>query len=392
MGPRRAVSILFASFGVVLATWAVHLPTVQHTTGVSKSILGTYLLLVGLGALGGMQISARLIDRLGSARVSLTASALMAVLVLIPLAASTPTQAALGALLFGVAAGNADVAINAAAVEVERFYGRPIMASFHGLFSVGTVAGSVIGAAGYAIGGPILIPAIAASVGCVAIIGCVSAPTLLRWQRSASRATPDVQAPPDGAKRSRWRVLLLGLMAALLLLPEGSAMDWSSLHAQQHLGAPPTIGTLAFATFCAATTIGRFTVDKLVQRLGPVRIVRYGSIASATGLLIVIASPAIPLTLIGWAILGLGLAGGVPQVFTAAGNADAASASALSRVVALGYLAILAGPAVIGWLADLTSLNAALVLPLCSVVIAGCLANTVRPHQSDAAVARDADE
>jgi MFS family permease len=181
-------------------------------------------------------------------------------------------------------------------------------------------------------------------------------------------------------------------MAALLLLPEGSAMDWSSLHAQQHLGAPPTIGTLAFATFCAATTIGRFTVDKLVQRLGPVRIVRYGSIASAIGLLIVIASPAIPLTLIGWAILGLGLAGGVPQVFTAAGNADAASASALSRVVALGYLAILAGPAVIGWLADLTSLNAALVLPLCAVVIAGCLANTVRPQQSDAAVARDADE
>jgi hypothetical protein len=275
---------------------------------------------------------------------------------------------------------------------LERFYGRPIMASFHGLFSVGTVAGSVIGAAGYAIGGPILIPAVAASVGCIAIIGCVSAPTLLRWQRPASRPTPDAQTPPDGAKRSRWRVLLLGLMAALLLLPEGSAMDWSSLHAQQHLGAPPTIGTLAFATFCTATTIGRFTVDKLVQRLGPVRVVRYGSMVAAIGLLIVIISPAVSLTLIGWAILGLGLAGGVPQVFTAAGNTDAASASSLSRVVALGYLAILAGPAVIGWLADLTSLNAALVLPLCAVVAVGCLANTVRPQQSDAAVARDTDE
>jgi MFS family permease len=392
MGPRMSVSILFASFGVVLATWAVHLPTVQHTTGVSKSILGTYLLLVGLGALAGMQISARLIDRLGSAPVSLTASVLMAVLVLIPLAASTPTQAALGALLFGVAAGNADVAINAAAVEVERFYGRPIMASFHGLFSVGTVAGSVIGAAGYAIGGPILVPAIAASVGCVAIIGCVCAPTLLRWHRSVARPIPAAQAAPDGAKRSRWRVLLLGVMAALLLLPEGSAMDWSSLHAQQHLGAPPTIGTLAFSTFCAATTIGRFTVDKLVQRLGPVRVVRYGSIVSAIGLVVVIFSPAIPLTLIGWAILGLGLAGGVPQVFTAAGNTDAASASALSRVVALGYLAILAGPAVIGWLADLTSLNAALVLPLCAIVVVGCLAGTLRPQQSDSALAPDTEE
>jgi MFS family permease len=161
-------------------------------------------------------------------------------------------------------------------------------------------------------------------------------------------------------------------------------MDWSSLHAQQHLGASTTLGALAFGTFVTAMTIGRFSVDRIVLRVGSVRVVRWGSAAAALGLLIVTLSPALPFTLIGWLLLGLGLAGGVPQALSAAGNVGSEPGRALSRVVGLGYIGILAGPGIIGWVAEFTSLNVALVVPLCAVVACALIAGAVAvPRRED---------
>ena len=154
-------------------------------------------------------------------------------------------------------------------------------------------------------------------------------------------------------------------------------MDWSSLHAQQHLGASPALGALAFGFFVAAMTVGRFSVDRLAARVGAVRVVRWGSLAAAMGLVLVMAAPVLPLTLLGWVITGLGIAGGVPQVFSAAGNSGGASGRTLSRVVGMGYLAILAGPSAIGWLADVVSLNTAFVVPLAAVLICAAMAGVI---------------
>lgn len=124
-----------------------------------------------------------------------------------------------------------------------------------------------------------------------------------------------------------------------------------------------------------AMTVGRFTVDKLVERVGRVRVLRGGCALAAVGMLTVIAAPVLPLTLAGWVAVGLGLAGGVPQVFTVAGNIDEQhEGRVLSRVVGTGYVAVLGGPALIGWVADALSLNTALVLPIFAVVICGCAA------------------
>jgi MFS family permease len=109
-----------------------------------------------------------------------------------------------------------------------------------------------------------------------------------------------------------------------------------------------------------------------------VLVVRWGCALAAVGLLVVIASPMLPLTLVGWATVGLGLAGGVPQVFTVAGNIDEQhEGRVLSRVVGTGYVAVLGGPALIGWLADALSLNTALVLPILAVLVCGCLASNL---------------
>jgi MFS family permease len=97
---------------------------------------------------------------------------------------------------------------------------------------------------------------------------------------------------------------MLGTLAFLLLLAEGSAMDWSNLHAQQHLGVSPSAGALALGCFVAAMTVGRFSVDRIAPRVGPVRTVRWGSATAVLGIAIVTVSPVLPLTLIGWAVLG----------------------------------------------------------------------------------------
>jgi MFS family permease len=170
-------------------------------------------------------------------------------------------------------------------------------------------------------------------------------------------------------------------LAFLLLLTEGSAMDWSSLHAQQHLGGTSSAGALALACFVSAMTVGRFTVDRVAARVGPVRVLRWGSLVCVVGLLFVILSTRLPITCLGWILLGLGLSGCVPQVFTATGNTPGASAKALSRVVGAGYLAVLAGPAIVGWLADVFTLNGAFVLPIVAMAICMCSAGALeRPE------------
>lgn len=385
---RCTVFAFFASFGMLLSTWAVHLPTLQQRADISTAQLGTVLMVLGAGSLLAMQFSGSLIDRVGSRAVAVVSGTAMALLLNVPLLAATLWQAIVGALVFGVAVGAADVSMNAAAVDVEREYGRPIMAAFHGVFSIGTVAGSLLAAAGFSTGVDATIQTVAVAGLCASVV--LGAALLTRRTdrgRSAPASNGDRDRPGPTAKRRRpsMRVFVLGMLAFLLLMAEGSAMDWSSLHAQQHLGASPTLGALAFGTFVTAMTIGRFSVDRIVSRVGSVRVVRWGSAAAALGLLIVTLSPALPFTLVGWLLLGLGLAGGVPQALTAAGNVGSEPGRALSRVVGLGYIGILAGPGIIGWVAEFTSLNIALVVPLCAAVACALIAGVVAvPLREDA--------
>ncbi len=377
---RVAVIGVFASFGLVVATWAVHLPTMKQATGMSSTALGLVVLVLGLGALAGMQLSGLLVDRFGSGPIAIAGGAAMALGVNIPLAATTAWVAGGGAFLCGVAVGVTDVAMNAAAVDVERFYGRPIMASFHGVFSVGNVVGAGIGSGAFALHIPVFVTVIVTTVLCLALLICAATVLLRDKLRAGEVEAPDTvpyTMPPPVTYR-RGQVWMLGVLAFLLMLSEGSATDWSSLHAQEHLGASHSQGAFTFGVFMFAMTVGRFTVDKLVERVGRVPVLRWGCALAAAGLLVVIASPMLPLTLAGWAAVGLGLAGGVPQVFTVAGNIDEQhEGRVLSRVVGTGYVAVLGGPALIGWVADALSLNTALVLPIFAVLICGCAASAL---------------
>jgi MFS family permease len=381
---RLAVCVVFACHGTTLATWAVHLPALQRATGMSTAMVGTVLLITGVGALIGMQICGPLTDRLGSFTVAPIACVAMAVSVIIPLTATTTPWALGGALAFGVATGCGDVAMNAAAVAVERAYDRPILSSCHAVWSLGNAAGSLLSTIGFVLG---LTTGAAASVIGVLVLAVLM--SIAKWLKDSGVADVSANTSPAGpiddtnpasGRERAMRVLILGSLAFLLMFSEGAAMDWSSLHAQQHLRVAPQLGAVAFGCFVTAMTVGRFSADRIAARIGPVAMLRRGAMLALVGIATVILAPNLPLALAGWLVYGLGLAGGIPQVFSAAGNSGDGASRILARVVGMCYVAVMAGPALVGWLAQLSSLNTAFLLPLGAVAVCALAASAVRPR------------
>ncbi|WP_327113052.1 MFS transporter [Nocardia sp. NBC_01730] len=434
---RFAVFTVFALSGFLLAMWVVHIPVITDRTGVTKSTLGMFILLMAGAGIVGMRLAGPLADRFGSTTLVGAAACTASVAVLGPGFATGPVTLALALICFGFGNGALDVSMNTQAVHVERAYHRPIMAAFHALFSGGGLLGSLVGAATLRVGWDVRLTLTLAAIGCVALTLAL-VPRLLRDATpeagTADAATHGGQAvhvtkhdttppghdpalpdhnpaPPDAAlplhtagspqhatapieydtaptaqperdaaalatiaraevrDRSR-KVMALAAIAFALLLAEGVAADWSTLQMREHLGADAATAALAFGAFSTTMTVGRLATDRVSGAFGPVAVVRYGALIAAIGLALIMMSPWIALTLLGWAMAGLGLSGGVPQIFTAAGNLGSATAATdMSRVFSVGYLGLLAGPTVIGWLTAVVPLTTAMVVPLIAILL-----------------------
>ncbi|AHH15989.1 major facilitator transporter [Nocardia nova SH22a] len=380
---RAAVFAVFALNGFLAAMWVVHIPAITDRTDVSHATLGLLILVMAGSGIAGMQAAGPLADRFGSRVLVGAAVTWLALAVLGPAFATGPVQLGIALAIFGFGNGALDVSMNAQAVQVERVYGRPIMAAFHGLFSCGGLIGSLAGAAAMHADLDIRTTFATATVLALALMAA-SVPNLLTRPVAVARVEPppDPAAPSAAARRSgAWisrEVLALGAIAFALLMAEGVANDWSALQTHEHLGVSDATAALSFGAFSTAMTLGRFGADRVSGRYGRVALVRWGSVLGAAGLLVIIASPWLPLTLTGWILAGLGLAGGVPQIFTAAGNLGTSTAATdMSKVFGLGYLGFLAGPSIIGWIAQQTSLTAAFTFPLLAVLLCAWFAGAV---------------
>ncbi|MEU2728812.1 MFS transporter [Streptomyces griseoviridis] len=376
---RAATFTYFILNGTLLGMWVVQIPPIEERVGISHAVLGGFLVLLGLGAFLGMQVTGPLADRL-STRVVVPASALLcgATLVL-PGLASGPWALGLALLVFGFANGCLDVSMNAHAVQVEKAYGRPVMSAFHATFSVGGVLAALAGAAA---AGWSLSPA--TTLGAAGLVAAVVAVVAARALLPAEAAAPADPAAEDadgagGSHRAPTRIWLLAVLALLIMLCEGVANDWSVLHLKTILDASESTAAFAYGSFAAAMTVGRLLADRVAARFGPAAVLRYGAGAAAVGIAAVAVSPWVPLALAGWAVFGAGLSGCVPQLFSAAGHAeDGAAGANVSRVAGLGYLGMLAGPAVIGWLTHLVPLNLTFFLPVLCCLVAAATAGVLR--------------
>lgn len=405
-GPLRAARLatfaFFALNGFVMGMWIVHIPAVESRTGISHAMLGWLLLLLGGGAFAGMHLCGRLTDRLGARRV-VPAGAVLCSAALVPpaLAVDAPTLA-VALFLLGFGNGCLDVSMNTHAVQVERRYGRPVISAFHAVFSLGGVLAALVGARLITWGWDLRVTMTAVAVTGL-LVTCIAAPALLRRPSGAdSRARGDATAAkaattrtdaaaggahPAGRRRTPRRVWTLAGLALLLMLCEGVANDWSVLHLQDVLGAPAATAAFAYGAFATAMTVGRLLTDRVVARTGPVFVVRYGAGAAGVGLAVAALSPWVAPALVGWAVFGLGLSGCVPQFFSAVGHMEEDAAGAhVSRVAGLGYLGMLAGPAVIGPLTHLVPLNLALLLPVALCVVAAAAAGVLRTDPPPSAV------
>jgi len=370
---RAAIFGVFGINGFLLAMWVVHIPAIEDRTNIAHSTLGSLLLLLALGAIAGMQLAGPLADRFGSRVMVALSGTLLSVAAIGPGLASTAWQLGLALMIFGFGNGALDVSMNSQAVLVEREYRRPIMSAFHGMFSIGGVAGSLVGAVTIeADWSPATTLGVASVLGVVAIALCTG-----RLLPPSAHPRPEHHERRPRGKYSS-RVLAMGAVAFVLMLAEGVANDWSTLQVKEHLDAPASVAALAFGAFSLTMTVGRFTADRVSAALGPVAVVRYGTLIAAAGMGLVVVSPWLPTTLLGWALFGLGLSGCVPQIFTAAGNLGTGAAGAnMSRVVGMGYIGFLAGPATIGWLTQLVPLTIAMVVPLVCVLVASRFAGIV---------------
>jgi MFS family permease len=371
---RRARLGVFGTFfllGFTLAAWATNLPTLEARTGANAAILGVVILVMGVGTFAGAQLAGHLVDRVGGRISSLLGIVVLLVaLNFLPLA-HDPWTLGIIACFQGLGSGCTDVAMNNQAVIVERGYGRPVMSAFHALFSVGGALGAGFAAILQLVQLPYPLIMLVFTLVCVVIAG-VSLPAMLPGLPPSTHA--EQHAAAGGTlPRLGGRIALLGTLACLLMLSEGVASSWGALHAVDHLHATDAEGSLVYGVFATCMTVGRLLVDRVVARIGPVRMVRYGALVAAAGILVVIVSDLYPVTLLGWAVYGIGLAGGVPQVFTAAGNLPSATpGAAMARVFGVGYVGELGGPAVVGGVSALIGIALAFVVPLaCCLTAAG---------------------
>ncbi|MEV4704271.1 MFS transporter [Actinoplanes sp. NPDC049316] len=382
---RVATSLTFLLFGTALGVWTSRIPAVKHNLGLSDGRLSYALLAFAAGCIVGMAVSGRLTDRFGSSRVLVPAAVLEGVLLVPPGFSGGLVALCSFLFLFGAAHGTLNIAMNANAIEVQRAWGRPIMSSFHAIYSVGgflgAVAGSLFARGGAGVG--VTFAAVGSGVLALAVWAAL-------WVFSdGSGARPGGESPGEGepARRS-WLLAFLGVLVLCTLVGEGAAADWSAVYLRDNLGASAGSAAYGFAAFSIMMTVGRVFGDRLALALGPVALVRLSGGLAAVGLgaALLVSHPVAGVA--GFGLLGAGLSGIAPQVYSAAGNLDPRRAGrALSTVVSIGYVGFLLGPILIGAAATVVGLPSALWIPvvLALFVAAGARAMASPRHRAETA-------
>jgi len=368
---RKAVLSIFLVNGLILGSWIPHIPLVQEKLIIGEGLLGLALLSMAAGAVIFMPISGVWITRLGSRKITtLTAFAYCFALPL-PIMAPSFVTLLLALFFFGAFFGAMDVAMNAQAVAIEKRFTKPIMSSFHGFFSVGGLLGS-------GIGGLVLAFEVNPLLHALLISGLMFIITALVYRHFLPKNV-DTTAKKTKFVLPRGPVLALGILAFMVLLAEGAITDWSSVYITKVLQTGPGIAALGYASFSLMMAIGRLSGDRFVANMGAVKITRITSLIATIGLgtTLLIEHPIA--AIIGFGCVGLGLSNLIPIIFSAAGRVpNMAASTSIAAVATAGYFGFLAGPPIIGLMAEYTGLPMALGLVVLAISSIAVFASIVR--------------
>lgn len=357
-----ALRAQFFVAGALFATWGVHVPGIKAHYALGERALAIALLASGVGAVLVLLQAGRVLARHAPKSVC----PVMAVACMLAVG-SLLLPSAYGVLLalmlaYGMAAALFDVAINDEATTLEREAGRPLMSGFHGMFSLGGMAGSAAWSVLAGLGAS-PVQHLAGAAGVLGGVAIVASAFMLRQQRSAQPGGSPLSLP-------RGPLVLLGVLAAMGLIGEGAMYDWSVLYLRQELGAATVTASLGYASFSAAMAAGRFGGDWVRARTAPVTLLRASGVLAAAGMALALWVPQPGVALAAFALVGLGFANVVPVLFSAAGQLPGVPpAHGIAAVSSVGYFGMMAGPPLIGFVAQARSLTDGLVVVIVFAVI-----------------------
>jgi len=352
---------MFLVNGALLASWVSRLPAIKEKLGLDDGALGLTLLASPVGALLAFPVAGAAIARAGSKAVTLCSALLCALFVALIGLPSSQGLLMLVLLFWGMVNATMDVAMNANGTALERVLNRPILSNLHACWSVGNLLAALV--AGWIISSGVSLQLHLLGVaGVLAALALLSALFLYRPEPSGSSGP--IFALPKGV------VWGLGALIFCAFLAEGALSDWGSIYLKNTLKTGESTAAFGYAFYTGNMVLGRFLGDELAVRLGERKLLTYGGLLAALGLLISLSSASPLLAMFGFGLVGFGIAGAAPVVFRAATRVPGQNADlALTAVTTLGYTAFLLGPAVIGGLASQLGLRLALgvvfVLLLC---------------------------
>ncbi len=362
---RIAVCAYFLVNGFLLGNWTARIPAVKEYFAVDNSTLGLLLFCMAAGAMTAMPFTGTVISRFGSHRVTVFTGALMCLV--LPTLAVMPNVyvAGIAFLGYGFAGGSMDVAMNGQAVYVERDYGRPIMSSFHAVFSAGMAAGAVVGGLFAKIGGGLLIHFVSVGIvsGVVVFLASTYLIDALTEERKAGEDQPKFIFPNK-------LILPLGLIAFCSMVGEGTMADWSALYMENVVGQSDSMGAMTIFSFGLAMLIGRSFGDYFTNLWGSYKMLRNSSLLAIFGLTLMLTVVNWPMVLLSSFLLGLGLATIAPIVYSASGNTPGVAPSVgIAMATTVGYAGFFVGPPTLGFLADAFGLRLALLFTLALLVL-----------------------
>ncbi len=347
-GHGHATRFIFLALGLAISAWAVLVPYAKARLGVNEAELGLLLLLVGTGAIISMPFAGWLTGKYGC-RKTLVVSTTVFMLSLTGLACVSSSWAfGLSLFLFGASSGVVDVGMNIQAILVEKERNRSMMSGLHGMYSVGGFFGALIISALLNLGLSPLSAILCLTVSLIAGLLVMARYLFPYGHESKNRKSFSL---PKGS------ILMLGILCFIMYMGDGVVLDWGALFMTTTKSIPADTAGLSFAIFSVAISIGRLLGDRLVEWLGIRKVMTGSGMIAAIGFIIVMEAPSAWIAFAGFVVVGLGAANLIPLLFTIASRQKKMPVpQAISSVTTLGYLGLLIGPAMMGFIAHASSL------------------------------------
>lgn len=392
---RAAIFAIFMASGLSIATWASRVPSIKADLDLDNAQVGLILLGMGIASIIGISTSPAVMARTG-ARVGMLTMMLMfsAGIALVGFGStvfgSVPLVLA-GMVLFGFGNGCLDVMMNVEATAIEQQMGKTVLPVFHAFFSFGTVIGAGIGALA-----AWLQLTVATHAGIMGmLLALVAVATFLQVPVREAALDPEPAEKPAWRERlhtslEAWReprTYLLGVVMLGMAFAEGGANDWIALGTEQGHGFTTGTGAIALAVFSVGMTVVRLFGGPLVDRFGRVAVLRVLAVSAASGVLLFILAPNLPLVLVGAALWGIGASLGFPIGMSAAADDPAKAAARVSAAATIGYVAFLGGPPVLGFISEHIGLLNTLFILVALIVASGLFSGAARPLRADEKVA-----